>query len=346
MKRGLALLVFLLVTLTTCRAANFATSVDQTQSPAYPFAMYPAHSSYKGIPAPPRLVTSGQREFRTVLRNGAKKGPNFDGHYTVVQWGCGSNCVVYAVVDAKTGKVFSPDMKEARLPNPQMAYPCDLVYRRDSALLVIESSATSESTCEPHMYVWSGSQFVPETQAPSAYSDSKYGIFLRYPRNYSLRKGKLGEEDGLGYLGPVPMNFAAAGGIRVATVFVPDSLYPGTDFGTAFFTISVNQHLTRHECEQFPNDGTIGKDRADKSVSGIKFRGATQSAGGLGHQFSAIYYHGFSNGLCYEVGLGLATSGYEAVDGMKKVDQREVFATLDGIFRRAEIRVRDRAKTD
>ena len=48
-------------------------------------------------------------EFRTRLIEGAKKGPNFAGHYTVVTWGCGTNCAVVAIVDAKTGIVhFAP----------------------------------------------------------------------------------------------------------------------------------------------------------------------------------------------------------------------------------------------
>src|SRR6266478_1051571 len=71
----------------------------------YPYAKYPARQ-YKGKLATPRLITPTQREFRTVIRRGAVKGPNFVGHYTVAEWGCGSNCVVYAVIDAITGAVY------------------------------------------------------------------------------------------------------------------------------------------------------------------------------------------------------------------------------------------------
>jgi hypothetical protein len=59
-----------------------------TESPysKYPFAKYPARH-YKGKLATPRLITSAQREFRTVIRRGAEKGPNVAGHYTVAEWG-------------------------------------------------------------------------------------------------------------------------------------------------------------------------------------------------------------------------------------------------------------------
>ena len=59
--------------------------------------------------APARVDLSSNptaREYRTRLREGAKKGPNFGGHYTVIDWGCGSNCQSIAIVDAVTGKVY------------------------------------------------------------------------------------------------------------------------------------------------------------------------------------------------------------------------------------------------
>lgn len=47
--------------------------------------------------------------FRTRLREGAAKGPNFAGHYTLVMWGCGAACQMVAVVDAGDGQVsFAP----------------------------------------------------------------------------------------------------------------------------------------------------------------------------------------------------------------------------------------------
>jgi hypothetical protein len=97
-----------------------------------------------------------QRMFRTVLRNGARKGPDFAGHYTVVEWGCGSNCVVFAVVDALSGKVYDRD-----LPPTSGGYPCGLLFNPDSNLFVVGESATPSGDCEDHLYSWEGSRFVP-----------------------------------------------------------------------------------------------------------------------------------------------------------------------------------------
>jgi hypothetical protein len=44
------------------------------------------------------------------LREGAKAAPNFNGHYRVVEWGCGTNCIEWAIVDLASGRVWlSPE---------------------------------------------------------------------------------------------------------------------------------------------------------------------------------------------------------------------------------------------
>ena len=84
------------------------------------------------------------------------------------------------------------------------------------------------------------------------YSDTKYGVSFQYPKGYDLKEGTLGDQDaGMGYLGPIPMEFVAPGGVRVVTIETPTDSYPGTDFVNAFFTVSINPYLTKGECEQF-----------------------------------------------------------------------------------------------
>ena len=69
---------------------------------------YPVHKIYRGKPAPVRLESPKAKLYRTVLRKGAKGGPNFAGHYTVIAWGCGLDSFELAVVGAMTGKVWFP----------------------------------------------------------------------------------------------------------------------------------------------------------------------------------------------------------------------------------------------
>ncbi len=74
------------------------------------FADYPAGPRYNGKPMSPDVKSHPRsRMFRTVIREGARNGPNFAGHYTIVDWGCGAGCISFAIVDARTGQVFHPE---------------------------------------------------------------------------------------------------------------------------------------------------------------------------------------------------------------------------------------------
>ena len=81
-------------------------SAAQRSVPA--FSRYKVHSVYRGPVAAVDLRSNpNARRFRTVLRQGARSGPNFAGHLTVVTWGCGTSCITIALVDARTGRVYS-----------------------------------------------------------------------------------------------------------------------------------------------------------------------------------------------------------------------------------------------
>ena len=47
--------------------------------------------------------------YRTNLRNAAKEGVNFAGHYILTTWGCGTNCSQTAIIDARNSRVFFPE---------------------------------------------------------------------------------------------------------------------------------------------------------------------------------------------------------------------------------------------
>lgn len=70
------------------------------------FKRYPASEMYTGAPVPVVLGTDPRaNQFRTRITAGAKHGPNFAGIYTVVEWGCGTNCQQLVVINAGTGHV-------------------------------------------------------------------------------------------------------------------------------------------------------------------------------------------------------------------------------------------------
>jgi len=93
------------------------------------FSDFPVDSVYRGPVADINLASNVEaRRFRTVLRQGTRGGPNFAGHMTVVKWGCGTSCIVVAVVDARNGMVYS---------SPKGAGDT-VEYQLNSRLLVID----------------------------------------------------------------------------------------------------------------------------------------------------------------------------------------------------------------
>lgn len=65
--------------------------------------------------------------YRTVIRNGYKKNKlNFAGHYSFVEWGCGSDCRESAIIDLEDGKIYDA---------PFSSRGCS--FRRNSLMVIV-----------------------------------------------------------------------------------------------------------------------------------------------------------------------------------------------------------------
>lgn len=104
--------------------------------------------------------------FRTNLRNAAKEGVNFAGHYIFTTWGCGTNCSQSAIIDARSGRVFFPEQLEGAgfgfCDLPDDAEP--LVYKPESRLLVLNGFKGGDldrenGACGIYYLEWTGAAF-------------------------------------------------------------------------------------------------------------------------------------------------------------------------------------------
>lgn len=119
---------------------------------------------YKGKRAPVNLRSArGASSFRTRLREGAKEGINFAGHYTLVGWGCGTSCVDAAIIDAKTGTVYFP--KELGGFGVWFWDNNDepVLYKPNSRLLVLSGIPATEADSDNpktglYYYEWTGAR--------------------------------------------------------------------------------------------------------------------------------------------------------------------------------------------
>jgi hypothetical protein len=121
---------------------------------------------YKGKRAPVNLKSAeGASTFRTRLREGAAKGINFAGRYTLVAWGCGTGCLSGGIIDARTGTVYFP----RELGGFGVWYFSDnpnaeaLEFKPNSRLLVLSGFPATEANSDNpktglYYYEWTGTR--------------------------------------------------------------------------------------------------------------------------------------------------------------------------------------------
>jgi hypothetical protein len=137
--------------------ASLFSSAAWGQSHPPQFKEYPVTEQYTGPRAAPKLTPgTAAWYFRTRIREAARQKPNFAGHYVLATWGCGAECLSSAIIDVKTGEVytdggsvccwFSPSLPE----KPENFEP--VAFRVTSRLVVFTGMLNEEGRNEPHYF--------------------------------------------------------------------------------------------------------------------------------------------------------------------------------------------------
>lgn len=134
---------------------------------------------FSGSPVRPIFATAEQKRYRTRIRNGVlnregvwngswknpvkASAPNFAGHYFVIRWGCGSNCLMMAIVDAETGKIYNPPLSG---PGTELYVSLDMLGDREidfepqSTLMVLRNACkVARSECGVYSFNWHDDRF-------------------------------------------------------------------------------------------------------------------------------------------------------------------------------------------
>ena len=136
---GITSAILLALTLPHSYASD---SCSQKKHPE--FKDYSIAKMFSGTAHPAILATPLDRKYRMAIRESVSKGVNFAGHFVVADWGCGTGCRQFVVVDAETGIIYDPPFAEVDYHYPKegdadwWCYSDLLNYRKDSALLIVE----------------------------------------------------------------------------------------------------------------------------------------------------------------------------------------------------------------
>ena len=132
------------------------------------------------------------RMFRTNLRNAAKEGVNFAGHYILTGWGCGTNCSQWAIIDARSGQVFFPkefegigsgfcDLPENAMPNdtPKTSEDVDAtLHSKPNSRMVVLTGFTGggldnqRAKCGNYFFEWTGTKLRQLKLVPGKRTDT------------------------------------------------------------------------------------------------------------------------------------------------------------------------------
>ena len=126
----------------------------------YRFEQFPEAPVQIAKPARPRLNSPEARRYRTQLRRAAEAGPNFSGYIRVAEWGCGSCCTEFALINLRSGAVWFPGFAVActsPLTDP-IGGSAALYYRANSSLLVVIGAPNEGPERGVYYYRWNGSQ--------------------------------------------------------------------------------------------------------------------------------------------------------------------------------------------
>jgi hypothetical protein len=100
--------------------------------------------------------------FRTMLRDTARRGAEFAGHYALSYWGCGSECARIGIVDLRTGRSYVSSF---------FVSPVSFKTRPDSRLIVINDpaevakefggdTADLPDRFQPEYFLWTGQKLL------------------------------------------------------------------------------------------------------------------------------------------------------------------------------------------
>ncbi|RVD55413.1 hypothetical protein EN828_25290 [Mesorhizobium sp. M2D.F.Ca.ET.185.01.1.1] len=112
------------------------------------FGDYPTKMYLKGRPILPKFAGPAA-QFKTRIRNGMKSGPNYGGHFSVIEIGCGTSCIFAFLIDGRDGRLVDFPL------GGEDNYQLQLHYGIDSTLLQADWMDTSNGkydTCVRRFY--------------------------------------------------------------------------------------------------------------------------------------------------------------------------------------------------
>jgi len=169
---------------------------------------------------------------------------------------------------------------------------------------------------------------VPPVKGPQSkfnvYKSHDYGVSFQYPWQYTRVGAKAVADD----YSLQPQSDGLNGQITLVRIDIPKGFYPGTDFDSGYFTLSINPDLKKDECEATLKTAKDSKPQM-VNINGVEYRWVESNSGGHGESAKVRDYVGFATDTCYELETGVKTKN----DGLaREIEADQVLKRLDPIL--------------
>jgi len=163
------------------------------------------------------------------------------------------------------------------------------------------------------------------------YRSRDYGVSLHYPWQYAFLSARAVAN---GDSSLQPKSDGHDGQFTLARIEIPKGFYPDTDFDSGYFILSLNQDLDQEQCESVISPDVDLKPGTE-TINGVDFRWMETDSGGRGSALKLRKYVTFTNGICYELEMGVKTSNQDGL--ARELNPDQVLRRLDAILRTVTI---------
>lgn len=162
-----------------------------------------------------------------------------------------------------------------------------------------------------------------------SYSNSKFGISLKYPSDFYLKPGQAGP------LAEWEL-YGLTNGSEIASIQIPKSFEPKTNFGDASLRLGISTVATAVEqCLNPPSSFGYHDAYSNRTIGGIVFHQFARSDAGAGNYYETTSYRAVRNNGCevFEYVIHYSNiQNYPPESGISQYDKAKIVSTLESIL--------------
>ena len=148
-------------------------------------------------------------------------------------------------------------------------------------------------------------QILDSQTGVKVYTNKAYGFEIQYPVNYILATNYQDKFE----IGLDPYGFEANANL-IASIDLPQSLYPNSNFVEAYVFIDAAKNITEAKCKTFTIKVQKLSKPHDEIINSLTYYTIDYMARKAGNYYESKTYRIMHNNICYEINLNFHTANF------------------------------------